>query len=63
MSTKPTTMRLTEADKQAIETIKHLYGCPSDVAAIRLAIRMVASAQVIPCAQAPAKERPFHPSP
>ncbi len=54
MKTKPTTMRFTPQDKQAIETIKELYGCPSDVAAIRLAIRMVARQEVRPDAPAPA---------
>jgi len=39
---KPTTMRLTEQDKADIERIKELYGCPSDIAAIRLALRIVA---------------------
>jgi hypothetical protein len=39
---KPTTMRLTEQDREAIEQIKALYGCPSDIAAIRLALRIVA---------------------
>ena len=43
---KPTTIRLEPQDRQAIETIKELYGCPSDVAAIRLAIRMVARREV-----------------
>jgi hypothetical protein len=45
------------AGKQAIEHIKELYGCPSDIAAIRLAIRMVARQEVRPAAQAPNKER------
>ena len=58
---KPTTVRLEPQDKQAIETIKELYGCPSDVAAIRLAIRMVARQEVRPDAQAPNKERRFSP--
>jgi Arc/MetJ family transcription regulator len=58
---KPTTVRLELQDKQAIETIKHLYGCPSDVAAIRLALRMVAEAQVIPTRATPNKERPLYP--
>ncbi len=37
-----TTIGLEEQDKQAIARIKELYGCPSDVAAIRLALRMTA---------------------
>jgi len=61
METKPTTIRLTLQDKQAIETIKQLYGCPSDIAAIRLAIRMVARQEVRPDAPAPNKERAFYP--
>ncbi len=39
---KPTTVRLEPQDKAAIERIKERYGCPSDIAAIRLALRMVA---------------------
>ena len=58
---KPTTVRLEAQDKQAIETIKELYGCPSDVAAIRLAIRMVARQEVRPDAQAPNTERRLYP--
>jgi len=45
---KPTTVRLEPQDRQAIETIKQLYGCPSDVAAIRLAIRMAARQEFPP---------------
>jgi hypothetical protein len=56
---KPTTVRMTPQDRQAIETIKELYGCPSDVAVIRLAIRMVARQEVVPLA--PNKERAFYP--
>ncbi len=37
-----TTIRLEEQDKEAIARIKELYGCPSDIAAIRLALRVVA---------------------
>jgi hypothetical protein len=39
---KPTTVRLEPEDKEAIERIKTLYGCPSDNAAIKLALRMLA---------------------
>jgi len=39
---KPTTMRLSDQDRADIEQIKVLYGCPSDIAAIRLALRIVA---------------------
>jgi hypothetical protein len=60
METKPTTMRLTEADKQAIERIKELYGCPSDIAAIRLAIRMVALLEIIP---QPRSDKEWHSHP
>jgi hypothetical protein len=45
---KPTTVRLEPQDREAIETIKHLYGCPSDVVAMRLAIRMLARREVAP---------------
>jgi hypothetical protein len=45
---KPTTVRLEPQDRQAIERIKELYGCPSDVAAIRLALRMVARGESVP---------------
>jgi hypothetical protein len=37
-----TTVRLEPQDRQAIEVIKDLYGVGSDVAAIRLALRMTA---------------------
>jgi hypothetical protein len=43
---KPTTMRLSPQDRELIERIKELYGCPSDIAAIRLALRMVARGEV-----------------
>lgn len=45
---KPTTMRLTPQDKELIERIKELYGCTSDIAAIRLALRMVARGEIHP---------------
>jgi hypothetical protein len=55
-----TTIRLEEQDKEAIARIKDLYGCPSDSAAIRLALRMVARGDgILP--QAPNKERPLNP--
>lgn len=47
-------MRFTEQDLQAIETIKQLYACNSDIAAVRLALRLVAR-QGYP-AQTPRKE-------
>ena len=53
---KPTTVRFTPQDKELIERVKELYGCPSDIAAIRLALRMVAMQEVIP-SPAPKKER------
>ncbi len=37
-----TTIRLEQADREAIARIRELYGCPSDSAAIKLAVRMVA---------------------
>ena len=37
-----TTIRLEAADREAIARIRELYGCPSDAAAIKLAVRMVA---------------------
>ena len=37
-----TTIRLELADREAIARIRELYGCPSDSAAIKLAVRMVA---------------------
>jgi hypothetical protein len=37
-----TTIRLEEQDKEARARIKELYSCPSDIAAIRLALRIVA---------------------
>ncbi|MFL5628152.1 MAG: hypothetical protein ACJ788_21440 [Ktedonobacteraceae bacterium] len=43
-----TTMRLTPQDREAIARIKDLYGCPSDIAAIRLAIRIVARLEQTP---------------
>lgn len=53
---KPTTMRFTPQDKEFIERVKELYGCPSDSAAIRLALRMVAREEVIP---SPAPKVPY----
>ena len=42
---KPTTIRFTEQDRELLERVKDLYGCPSDVAAIRLALRLVTKLQ------------------
>ena len=53
---KPTTVRLTPQDKQLIERIKEIYGCPSDIAAIRLALKMVAWQEVIPTRTSPNKD-------
>ena len=53
------TIRLEPADWEALARIKELYGCPSDNAAVKLALRMVA--RLDPCAQAPDKERHSHP--
>ncbi|HEY4036094.1 MAG TPA: hypothetical protein VGL94_19220 [Ktedonobacteraceae bacterium] len=58
---KPTTVRFTPQDKELIEQVKELYGCPSDVAAIRLALRLVTRQEISPCAPAPQKERHSHP--
>jgi len=38
----PTTIRLTEQDRALLARIKVLYGCNSDMAAIRLALRIAA---------------------
>ena len=53
-----TTIRLEQADREAIARIRELYGCPSDSAAIKLAVRMVARG---PETLAPDKERAFYP--
>ncbi len=58
-----TTIRLEQADREAIAHIRELYGCPSDNAAIKLALRMVARGEGVPTAPAPNKERHFHPAP
>ncbi len=58
---KPTTVRFTPQDKELIEQVKELYGCPSDVAAIRLALRLVTRLEISPCAQAPHKDRLLYP--
>jgi len=55
-----TTIRLEQADREAIAQIREFYGCPSDAAAIKLAVRMVARGEGVP-AQAPNKERRLHP--
>ncbi len=43
-----TTIRLEPTDREAIAHIRELYGCPSDNAAIKLALRMVARGEVPP---------------
>jgi hypothetical protein len=53
---KPTTMRFTPQDKEFIERVKELYGCSSDSAAIRLALRMVAREEIVP---SPAPKVPY----
>ena len=58
---KPTTVRLEPQDKQAIEAIKELYGCPSDVAAIRLAIRVLARREIVPSTPLPQGTRLLSP--
>ncbi len=55
-----TTIRLDPADREALARMRELYGCPSDSAAIKLALRMVARTVGVPT-QAPNKERPFYP--
>ena len=42
---KITTIRLDEADRQAIATIRQRYGVASDSDAIRLAVRLVAESK------------------
>ncbi len=44
---KRTTIFLAEADRTAIQAIKERYGVSSDSDAIRLALRLLASAQSI----------------
>jgi len=56
-----TTIRLEAQDKEAIARIREAYGCPSDNAAIKLALRMTARLTIVPNAQAPAKEDLFPP--
>jgi hypothetical protein len=46
------TIRLDATDWEALVRIKELYGCPSDNAAIKLALRLVARQEVSPSAQA-----------
>jgi hypothetical protein len=38
----PTTIRLTEQDRMLLARVRELYGCNSDMAAIRLALRIAA---------------------
>jgi hypothetical protein len=59
--TKPTTMRFTPQDKELIERMKGLYGCTSDIAAIRLALRLVVRGERVPDAQPQNKERRLYP--
>ncbi len=51
----PTTIRLTEQDRALLARIRELYGCNSDMAAIRLALRIAAKEGGTPAAAA------FHP--
>ena len=57
-----TTIRLEGADREAIARIRELYGCPSDNAAIKLALRMVARGERGPSAQAPNKDSLISPA-
>jgi hypothetical protein len=43
-----TTIRLEQADREAIARIRELYGCPSDSAAIKLAVRLIARGNSTP---------------
>ncbi|HET8851393.1 MAG TPA: hypothetical protein VFN02_02625 [Ktedonobacteraceae bacterium] len=43
-----TTIRLESQDREAIARISELYGCPSDNAAIKLALRVVAREEQSP---------------
>jgi len=52
-----TTIRLEQADREAIARIRELYGCLSDSAAIKLAVRMVARGE----ASAACGQRTIHP--
>ena len=53
-----TTIRLEPQDREAIAHIRKLYGCPSDSAAIKLAVRMVARQEVVPLPPHGNSERP-----
>ena len=57
-----TTIRLEEQDREAIARIKDLYGCPSDVAAIKLALRLTARQEIAPMPHSK-KERRIPPPP
>jgi len=54
---KHTTMRFTPQDMEAIAQIKELYGCLSDTAAVRLALRILAGQKQVPSAAQINKER------
>ena len=53
-----TTIRLEQADREALARIRELYGCPSDSAAIKLALRIVARLEQSP---SPKQGTPIHP--
>ncbi len=55
-----TTIRLEDADREDIAHIRELYGYPSDSAAIKLALRMVARGEAPPH---PTPTRNVHSSP
>ena len=44
----PPLFELPPADREAIARIRELYGCPSDSAAIKLAVRLVARERFSP---------------
>ena len=55
------TIRLDAADWETLVRVKELYDCPSDNAATKLALCLVARQDVCPTAPAPNKEHPFYP--
>ena len=56
-----TTIRLEQTDREAIARIRDLYGCPSDSAAIKLAVRMIARGEGSTSPITPQKERGLYP--
>jgi hypothetical protein len=58
---KPTTIRLDEKDRTAIEEIKEYYGVESDIDAIRIALRELQRQLHTHSTPTPNKERPSSP--